>query len=356
MMNQSNNQNQKNWRWPAEWETHRALWTSFPNRLETWGSALEKAQEEFAQLLLAVSAVQSVEVCISSEQHRATAQRVIKKFHSSFPDSNLDQIKFHQFPTKEAWIRDFGPIWLTNPNGEKLALDHRFNTWGGKYPPFDQENDIPTLICNLRNHQREAHDFILEGGSVDTNGDGVVLTSEACLLNQNRNSHLSKTEIEDHLKQVFRLKQVIWLGDGIAGDDTDGHIDDMTRFIAEDVILTAVERNPKDVNYKALQENWERLQDVRLPGNRKPEIIPIAMPQPVVYEGERLPASHLNFVFGNGCVFAPHFPAQNTPGAKEAFEEAIKNYRPNTKVVWLDSTQIVVGRGSLHCLSMQEPA
>lgn len=354
-MNPTSQPTKTSWRWPAEWEAHRALWTSFPYREATWGSALTEAQSEFAQFLLAASRVQPVEVCIANDQHRAVAQGVIKKFQRVVRESKPEQIKFHDFPTKEAWIRDFGPIWLTNDAGKKKALDHKFNTWGGKYPPFDAENEIPRLIAELRNHEREAFDFILEGGSIDTNGAGVVLTSEACLLNKNRNPHLSKAQIEEHVKKAFHLEQLIWLGDGIAGDDTDGHIDDMTRFIAEDVILTAVESNPKDVNYKALQENWERLQDVRLPGNRKPTIIPIPMPQPVVYEGERLPASHLNFVFGNGTVFTPHFPLHNTPGAKEAFEEAMKTYRPEHKVVWLDSTHIVVGRGSLHCLSMQEP-
>ncbi|MDX1972915.1 MAG: agmatine deiminase family protein [Candidatus Sumerlaeia bacterium] len=348
------------WRWPAEWEPTRAVWTSFPNLTRTWGSALAKAQLEFASFLLALSNVIEVNVCVTDEEHLQTAISCIKK-KATAPSKgdkatgNMANLHFHFFPSTEAWIRDFGPIWLKHRNGAHLALDHQFNTWGGKYPPFELENQIPRLIAEYRNHARHALDFILEGGSIDTNGAGTVLTSEACLLTPTRNPQFTKSQIEDHLKRTFHLQQVVWLGDGIAGDDTDGHIDDMTRFIAEDVILTAVEEDPSDINHAALQENFERLQQLRLPDGRKPTIIPIPMPRAVEYEGERLPASHLNFLFAGGCVFVPDFPHHNRPDAHQRFEEAMARHRPGTKVIWLDTTHIVVGRGSLHCLSMQEP-
>jgi agmatine deiminase len=235
---------------------------------------------------------------------------------------------------------------------QKAVVDWGYNAWGGKYPPFDLDDVVPTKIAQHFNLPLFTPPIVMEGGSVEFNGAGTILTSTACLLNENRNPHLSKSEIEAYLKEFYGAEQILWVGDGIVGDDTDGHIDDITRFVNEDTVLTVVESNPLDENYLLLQENLEMLKQMRLLDGRPLNIIELPMPSPVIYEDTRLPASYANFYIANAAVIVPTFRDINDKIALEIIQKAF----PDREVIGIDSTDIIWGLGSFHCLSQQEPS
>ena len=269
-------------------------------------------------------------------------------------DVDLSQIEFFFNPSNDAWCRDHGPAFLINPSAEskKVIVDWGYNAWGNKYPPFEQDDIIPTLIADQLDIPVFNPGIVMEGGSVEFNGAGTILTTTACLLNKNRNPHLTKEQIEEYLKECYGAEQVLWLGDGIVGDDTDGHIDDITRFVNEDTVLTVVESNPLDENYILLQENLVALREMRLPDGRPLNIVKLPMPSPVIHEDTRLPASYANFYISNAAVIVPTFRDVNDDKALEI----IRGVFPDRKVIGIDSTDIIWGLGSFHCLSQQEPA
>lgn len=265
-----------------------------------------------------------------------------------------ERVALHQFPTNDAWCRDHGAIFVTRSaaDGEQLvALDFEYNAWGGKYPPYDLDNAIPKRMAEALGIPVQHVPMVLEGGSIEVNGKGALLTTEQCLLNENRNPALDKATIEARLKRYFGVEQVIWLGDGIVGDDTDGHIDDLTRFVAEDQVVTVMEQNPQDPNYAALQENRERLASVRLMDGRPLRVIELPMPAPVFRGTERLPASYANFYVGNRVVLLPTF---DCPADEEAAAILARCF-PGRKIVSLDCREVVVGLGTFHCLTQQVP-
>jgi len=265
----------------------------------------------------------------------------------------LSKIEFYYFPTNDAWCRDHGPAFLINADTkEKVIVDWGYNAWGGKYPPFDLDDVIPTKIGEKLGYKVFHPGIVMEGGSVDFNGKGTILTSTACLLNKNRNPHLTKEQIEDYLKNFYGAEQILWLNDGIVGDDTDGHIDDITRFVNEDTVVTVVEDNPEDENYHILQENLEILKTMRLLNGKPLNIIELPMPDPVVYDDQRLPASYANFYIANSAVIVPTYRCDKDEKALEILQQCF----PDRKVVGIDSTDIIWGLGSFHCLSQQEPA
>jgi agmatine deiminase len=250
------------------------------------------------------------------------------------------------------WCRDHGPAFLVNPLLKKKAIvNWDFNAWGNKYPS-ELDNQIPGLISNYFDYDLFEPGIVIEGGSVDFNGNGTLITSKACLLNKNRNPNLSIEQIEIYLRNFYCVEQIIWLGDGIAGDDTDGHIDDITRFINSDTVVTAIEKNKNDENFKPLQENLSELKKARLINGKQLNIIELPMPNPVYYENQRLPASYANFYFTNNAVVMPTFRCKNDVKALKILSEAITD-RP---VVGIDSVELIWGFGSFHCLSQQEPA
>jgi len=262
-------------------------------------------------------------------------------------------VHFHFNPTNDAWCRDHGPAFLINDKEKKkVIVDWDYNAWGGKYPPHDLDDVIPTRIGKSMGLPVFHPNIIMEGGSVDFNGAGTILTTTACLLNKNRNPHLSKDQIEKYLLDFYGAKQVLWLGEGIVGDDTDGHIDDITRFINEDTVVTVVEPDPQDENHKLLQENLNRLRTMRLHDGRPVKIVELPMPGEVVHEDQRLPASYGNFYICNKFVIVPTFRDKRDQVAIDILQK----HMPDRKVVGVDSVDIIWGLGSFHCLSQQEPA
>lgn len=269
-------------------------------------------------------------------------------------DADFSRIEFFHHPTNDAWCRDHGPAFLINPNAAapKVVVDWGFNAWGGKYPPYDLDDVIPTLVAHALNLPVYYPNIIMEGGSVDFNGEGTLLTSKSCLLNKNRNPQLSQGEIENYLHNFYGVKQTLWVDDGIVGDDTDGHIDDTIRFVNADTVVTVVEENKSDDNYGLLQTNLKQLHTMRLLNGKQLNIIELPMPDPVIYDGQRLPASYANFYIGNQSVVVPTYNCKKDEKALEIIQSCF----PGRTVVGIDSTDIIWGLGSFHCLSQQEPS
>lgn len=337
------------YRFPAEWVKHEATWLTWPHKEDSWPGKIDTIYAPYCQFIKAVAEGEKVRINVNDEETKAFAISKLKE-----QDVNLSQIEFFLNPSNDAWCRDHGPAFLVNPSADskKVIVDWGYNAWGNKYPPFEQDDIIPTLIAGQLDIPVFNPGIVMEGGSVEFNGAGTILTTTACLLNKNRNPHLTKEQIEEYLKECYGAEQVLWLGDGIVGDDTDGHIDDITRFVNEDTVLTVIESNPLDENYLLLQENLAALKEMRLPNGRPLNIVKLPMPSPVIHEDTRLPASYANFYISNAAVVVPTFRDVNDEKALEI----IRGVFPDRKVIGIDSTDIIWGLGSFHCLSQQEPS
>lgn len=333
---------------PAEWAKHEATWLSWPHKKASWPGKIETIYAPYCQFIKTVAEGEKVRINVKDAAMKTEATAHLQK-----AGADLTQIEFYFNESNDAWCRDHGPAFLLNKAGDKKAVvDWDYNAWGDKYPPYDLDDVIPTKIAGHFNLQVYHPEVIMEGGSVEFNGAGTILTTTACLLNKNRNPHLSKEQIEQYLLEFYGAEQVLWLGDGIVGDDTDGHIDDITRFVNEDTVVTVVEDNPLDENYILLQENLEALKAMRLPNGKALDIVQLPMPSPVIHEDTRLPASYANFYIANSAVIVPTFRDINDEKALMI----IKNVFPDRRVVGIDSMDIIWGLGSFHCLSQQEPA
>ena len=333
---------------PAEWSPHQATWISWPHKRESWPGKFEPVEPVMVRFAAAVTAHELLRINVLDAAHEKHVGQLLEGH------ADPANVRFHRFPTNDAWCRDHGAIFVTRDGAggpEGLALDFRFNAWGGKYPPFDLDDAIPPRMAGALGVPCESIDMVLEGGSIEVNGAGALMTTEQCLLHPNRNPAMTRDDIEARLRDNLGIEQIIWLGDGIVGDDTDGHVDDLTRFVAEDVVVTVVERDRKDENYDALAENRERLDAVRLAGGRPLTVHEMQMPGPVVFEGDRLPASYANFYIGNRCVVMPAF---NDP-ADEAARRVLAACFPGRDVVAIDCTDLVLGLGTFHCLTQQVP-
>jgi agmatine deiminase len=270
--------------------------------------------------------------------------------------TSLERVQFHYFPAYEPWCRDHGPIFLVRNAGnkrERAIVDWGFNAWGGKYPPFDLDDAVPQHVAKLRQLPLFSPGIIMEGGSIEVNGRGTVLTTEACLLNPNRNPQLSKPQIEQYLRDYLGVTNVLWLGEGIVGDDTDGHIDDVTRFVSPTTVVTAVEEDPSDENFALLQENLQRLRTLRDQDGSAFKVVELPMPGLVEYQGQRLPASYANFYIANQLVLVPTY--RHKVNDRKALR-ILQDEFPDRRVVGVDSTELIWGLGSFHCISQQEPA
>lgn len=338
------------YRMPAEWSPHQATWISWPHNAETWPDCLAEVERVMADAVAALSTGEVVRINVRDADHGYHVQRLLAGRAAP------GRVLLHRFPTNDAWCRDHGAIFVTRPpeaGDPLLALDFQYNAWGGKYPPYDLDNAIPGQMAGALAVPRLAVDMILEGGSIEVNGAGMLLTTEQCLLNPNRNPGLDRDAIEQRLRRLLGVTTIAWLGDGIVGDDTDGHIDDLTRFVAEDAVVTVVEQDPADANYAALQDNLERLRALALPDGRPLRVIELPMPPPLVDpERDRLPASYANFYIGNRVVLMPTF---DCPADEEAAAILARCF-PGRRIVGLDSRKLVVGLGSFHCLTQQVPA
>ncbi len=333
---------------PAEWERQEAVWLSWPVNRETWPGHFEPIPERFAEIAAVISRFEKVRInCEKSRQPAA-----LQLLRSARAD--LGRVELFDHPINDSWCRDHGPIFVKNDKtGEVAITDWEYNAWGEKYPPFDDDNRIPRRIADALGLRRFAIPMVLEGGSIEVDGTGQLLTTEACLLNKNRNPRLRREEIEENLRQNLGVDRILWLHDGIVGDDTDGHIDDITRFYRPDAIVTVVEENEKDPNYATLRENLERLRAFRTRGGAPFEIRTLPMPEPVFCDGERLPASYANYLVINDAVLLPVFRQPDRDGlAMEVLRECF----PGREVVPIDCVDLVLGLGALHCISQQQPA
>lgn len=334
---------------PAEFALQRAMWLSWPHKEASWPGKIETIYKPYSQFIKLVAEDQEVCINVADENMKAFALRYIQE-----AGANMANVKFYLHPTNDAWCRDHGPAFLVNRAEKKKAIvDWGYNAWGGKYPPYDLDDVIPTLIGEKLGLPVFHPGIVMEGGSVEFNGKGTLLTTTACLLNKNRNPHLSQKEIEKYLIEYYGVENILWLGDGIVGDDTDGHIDDLTRFVNEDTVVTVVEDDSNDENYALLKENLEMLHTMRLETGRQLNVIELPMPKAVIYEDQRLPASYANFYIANKYVVVPTYrDSVNDDKALDILQGCFKD----RKVVGIDSTDIIWGLGTFHCLSQQEPA
>lgn len=333
---------------PAEFAKHDATWLSWPHKEASWPGKIETIYPVYAEFVKLVAEGEKVNINVVDE---AMKNKVIS--HLEKAGADLKNVNLFIHPTNDAWCRDHGPAFLINEKEKKkIIVDWGYNAWGDKYPPYDLDDNIPTLIAKHYGLPVVYPGIVMEGGSVDFNGKGTVLTTTSCLLNANRNPHLNQKQVEEYLQNYYGVTNVLWLGDGIVGDDTDGHIDDITRFVNEDTVVTVIEEDQNDENYEPLQENLKTLKTLRLENGKPLNIIELPMPSAIVYDDMRLPASYANFYISNKYVIVPVFRDTNDTKALDIIQKCF----PDRKVVGLDSVDIIWGLGSFHCLSQQEPA
>ena len=337
------------YRMPAEWEPQEAIWISWPHNEETWLYMLNEVEESYVQFVKALHTAQKVKILINGKDAEIKAIIKLKK-----ADVALSQVIFYQIKTIDAWIRDYGPTFVVNPYAkQKLAMvKWIFNAWGNKYKDLKQDDRIPYQLNKIMNIPVFKPEIVLEGGSIEVNGSGTVLTTEQCLLNKNRNPRASKVEIESYIKNYLNVSNILWLKEGIAGDDTDGHIDDIARFVNRSNVLCVFEEDKDDENYEILKENYELLKNMKDENGNKLNVIKLPMPSFVGDNSNRLPASYANFYIGNSAVAVPVFGSETDAKALEI----LQNLFPDRKVVGIDCKAMVHGLGALHCVSQQEPS
>src|SRR5688572_26222891 len=297
---------QRGYRMPAEWENHAATWLSWPRREGVsfpGKGAYDKAMPALAKMVHALADSEPVHINVCDAAHEADVKRILSR-----AAAKTSHVTFHQIPINEPWCRDHGPIFVTRSEAPKLlALDWDYNAWGCKYPPFDDDDYVPTAIAEKFGLPVEYPGMILEGGSIDVNGKGLVLTTRSCLLNPNRNPELSQQDIEQRLRDWLGIREVLWLGDGIEGDDTDGHIDDIARFTDPNTIVACVEKDESDPNHKPLRENLEALKAMKNAAGKQYNVVELPMPERLDADDGRLPASYANFYIANKVVLLPVF-------------------------------------------------
>ena len=333
---------------PPEWHMHEATWLSWPHKESSWPGKIDAIYPAYSKFIYYLAKSEKVRINVSD-----AAMEKFATSHLTQAGVDLKQVEFFHFPTNDAWCRDHGPAFLLHQNGvEKAIVDWGYNAWGNKYPPFDLDDVVPTKIAQHFNLRLFEPGIVMEGGSVEFNGNGTILTSTCCLLNENRNPHLNKEKIESYLCEYYGQQQVLWVDEGIVGDDTDGHIDDTIRFVNEDTVLTVVEENKADENYHLLQQNLRQLKQMRLANGKQLSIIELPMPDEVIYDDQRLPASYANYYICNNYVIVPTYRCSKDDKALQIIQQA----HPDREVIGIDSTDIIWGLGSFHCLSQQEPA
>ena len=335
---------------PAEWEPHLATYLVWPHNRDTWPGKFEVIPPIYARMAAGIAGFEPVRIMVRDDRESDEVRAVLAPLLSS-----ASRVEIVAVPTNDSWVRDHGPIFVNRIDGDgpnQIALDWKFNSWGEKYGAFDLDDAVPRRLAERYGFEVVEPRLVLEGGSIDPNGAGSLLTTESCLLNPNRNPDLSRAEIEDYLRTYLGVSNVLWLGDGIAGDDTDGHVDDLARFVARDTIVTVVEDDPADVNYRALADNLRRLRAMRDQDGLPFKIETLPMPGAIYYENTRLPASYANFYIANGGVVMPSFDCATDSIAAATLARLF----PGRRVVGIPSTDLVWGLGAIHCLTQQHPA
>jgi len=333
---------------PAEFAPHVATWLSWPHKEASWPGKINSIYPSYVKFIKELTKGELVRINVVDQLMQQQATDWLLRF-----DVDLSRVEFFLHPTNDAWCRDHGPAFLINPNAaqKKGIVDWGYNAWGNKYPPYDLDDVIPTRIAEHYSLPVWHPGIVMEGGSVEFNGAGALLTSTACLLNPNRNPQLNQEQIENYLRNYYGVEQILWVDEGIVGDDTDGHIDDTVRFVNVDTVLTTVESDRSDENYERLQTNLRQLKAMRLTGNRSLTVVELPMPTALHYEDQRLPCSYANFYIANRSVIVPVFHCKQDEIALRIIEQCF----PGREVVGIDSVDIIWGLGSFHCLSQQEP-
>lgn len=333
------------YRMPAEWEEHEAIWLSWPHDPTTFTSGVEKVEQTYVEIVKQIHRDEYVNLFVKD-------QAMKKKAAALFMENKVDlkKVRFFLFDYADVWFRDYGPIFLTNSNRQLAMVRWVFNSWGEKYEELLKDKQIPKVINDELKLNCFEPGIILEGGSIDVNGKGTLLTTEQCLLNKNRNAQLSREEIEQFLRDYLGVTHVIWLKSGIAGDDTDGHIDDLARFVNPTTVVCAYEEG-NDENSEPLRRNYELLrQSTDQDGNRL-SVVKLPMPGNVCYDNRRLPASYTNFYIGNRTVLVPTFESSNDEEALAILQKLF----PNRRVVGVNCVDLICGFGAIHCISQQQP-
>ena len=335
------------YRMPAEWAPHEATWLSWPHNRDTWPEQLDDVKDIWAQMIRALAGGEKVRLLIDdAAEKREAAERIVRS------GASMENVEFIEIPTVDVWMRDYGPTFVTREGAEPLAFnDWIFDGWGNKYGSYAEDDGVTKAIARRLQVPVFAHDVVLEGGSIEVNGAGTCLTTEQCLLNPNRNPHLSRADIEGLLKSSLGVEHILWLGDGIVGDDTDGHIDDIARFVDAKTIVCAVEDDPRDENYRPLQENFERLQSAKDQSGARIEVVKLPMPGKIAYGGARLPASYANFYIANEAVLVPTYDHPNDRRALGLLGELFSG----RTVVAIPCAPVVIGLGAIHCVTQQQP-
>ena len=334
---------------PAEWEPHAATWVAWPHQQDDWPGKFEAIPWVYTEIVRLLSQSEPVKILVHNELAvRATLEK---------QNPDWSRITLIPLQTNRSWIRDYGPIFVRDEDGRQTVLDWQFNAWA-KYDNWDADNRVTQQLAKLLDWRvsspvAKGKRVVLEGGSIDVNGQGLLLTTEECLLSpvQARNPDFTRFEIEQVFADYLGVEKVLWLGRGIEGDDTHGHVDDLARFVSEDCIVTVVEKDESDPNYEPLRENLERLQGMTDLAGEKLEIVPLPMPNPVFFDGQRLPASYANFYVANTTVLVPTF---NDPNDRAALGR-LQDLFPDRKVIGIHSVDLVWGFGTLHCLTQQQP-
>jgi agmatine deiminase len=354
----TNTPSSESYRMPAEWAPHEATWLAWPHNPSDWPGKFQAIPWLYAEIIRLLSARERVHLMVHDTKEESRARGILRRAHA-----NLAQVSFHQWPTDRVWTRDSGPIFVRNADGRVALTDWRFNAWA-KYDDWHNDDQLPARVSELlgvpswqpsvQNEDTTKCRLVLEGGSIDTNGAGILLTTEECLLSevQQRNPGVSREQLEQAFHDYLGIAQVVWLNRGVAGDDTHGHIDDISRFVAPTTIVTAVEPNTADANHAPLAENLERLKAARTIDGKQFTIVELPLPRPVVFRNQRLPASYANFYIANGLVLMPTFHDPNDRVALQILSELF----PGREVIGIHSVDLIWGLGALHCMTQQQPA
>ena len=338
-------------RMPAEWALHRGTWLSWPHRESSWPGKFGPVPGVFVELVRHLAAQEEVHINVAGTEMETGVRRRLRE--AGIPaDAG---VYFHHHPTNDAWCRDHGPVFVQREvegRREEAIVDWDYNAWGNKYPPYDADDVVPSRIAAEYGLPVFRPGIVMEGGSFDVNGRGTLLTTESCLLNPNRNPSLSKAEVERYLRDFLGVTTILWLGGGIQGDDTDGHVDDLARFVNPETVVTAVEEDPRDPNHEPLRANRDRLLQMRDQDGRPLRVVSLPMPPALHHDGHRLPASYANFYIANGLVLMPAYH----PATDEVARRVLQDLFPARRVVPLDSRDLVWGLGSFHCVTQQWPA
>jgi agmatine deiminase len=343
---------------PAEWEPHEATWLAWPHNPDDWPGKFQAIPWLYAEIVRLLAAHERVHILVEDAKAEQRVSGILER-----AGANLDRVSLHAWPTDRSWTRDSGPIFVRNGEGRVAITNWRFNAWA-KYDNWKLDDQLPERAAGLLGLEQwhpeialadgRRHRVALEGGSIDVSGQGALLTTEECLLSevQQRNPGVGREQLEQALHDYLGIEQVIWLNRGIAGDDTHGHIDDISRFVAPGTIITAVEPNTADPNHEPLAENLTRLKAARTLNGKQFTVVELPMPRPVVFRGQRLPASYANFYIANGLVLMPTFHDPNDRVALNILAEAF----PDREVIGIHAVDLVWGLGTLHCMTQQQPA